>query len=539
MSKETIEKTLKELDEILVKDYNTFAPIGLAVGVVVDGKLVYSRGFGMANVAAGKPVTADTNFRIGSISKTFTAIGIMQLYEQGKLKLDDPVNKHLTSYQVLHKDPNAPAVTIRHMLTHQSGIGEAPELSFLLKETGGIAAKPEDPVVPLGEYYKGRLEPEIYPEEKWAYANHAFATLGQVIEDISGQKFEEYMLEHVFKPLGMDKTDYLLSERVRSELAQGYMVKKGKLVTIPYKRVIIGAAGSIFSSVNQMAKYVSALMNGGANENGRVLKRETLDLMFTGQLKLDPRIFNMGLAYFLLDHEYGGHQVAEHSGGWPGFISEMMVAPNDKVAVVVFTNGSSMSPYPVAANILARLLGLPELEKTLPVEGVLEAPYDWDRFAGFYGPKPGFLTNVRLWGSLGGEAEVFVKGNHLMVRGLMGPAGKGLPLYRVNNENPNMYKGFIVMDNVRMPINIKFLADETGKVFGAEANLAVQAVTLYKRPFKESTKFKAMLIAGGLGLMILNTISKCMRRHYRKHNQGGCCGICGKRMGKCNCGRHH
>jgi hypothetical protein len=214
----------------------------------------------------------------------------------------------------------------------------------------------------------------------------------------------------------------------------------------------------------------------------------------------------------------------------------MLVAPNDKVAVLVFTNGNSLAPYPVGVDILNRLLGLPEQAKTFPVAGVLEAPYDWGKFIGFYGPKPGILTNLRLWGSLGGEAEVFVKSNHLAVRGLIGPGTKGFILYRVSNDNPMMYKGFIEMDSARMPISVKFLDDADGKVFGLEANLGVQAATLYKRPFQQSTKFKAMVVGGTLAALILSMICKGMMRHRRKHHRWGMCGCCGKSTGKCSCG---
>ena len=96
----------------------------------------------------------------------------------------------------------------------------------ILKPVGGLGAKPEEPEVSLGEYYQGVLQPEVYPGEKWAYANHAYATLGQLVEDISGQPFGEYAIEHVFEPLGMHKSDYYLTERVQDDLANAYHVQE-------------------------------------------------------------------------------------------------------------------------------------------------------------------------------------------------------------------------------------------------------------------------------------------------------------------------
>jgi CubicO group peptidase (beta-lactamase class C family) len=495
------EKKIAGLDELIIRDFNKHTLPGLAVGVVQSGKLVYARGFGMANIEQEKPVTPDTVFRIGSISKTFTAVAIMQLMEQGKLHIDDPVNQHLKSHQVLHGDPGAPPVTIRHMLTHVSGIGEMRSLADLLAPVGGLGVKPEQPPVTQSEFYKGRLTPELYPGEKWAYANHAFNTLGQVVEDVSGVPFARYMLEHVFTPLGMDKSDFLLSERVRSELAQGYNWKQDHFKKVPYMRIEVPAAGSIFSSVNQMTLYTAALMNGGANSHGRILKPETLEQMFTSQLDMDERIFKMGLAYFLLTG-FGEHRVIEHSGGWDGFISEMLVAPDDKLAVIVFTNSGSMAPYPIADHILKYLLELPE-EQELPMPGLLEMPHQWPALCGFYGPKPGLLTNFRTWGMLGNEIEVYVKNNRLMARGLIGPSAKGLEIYRCDPKDPNLYRSILDLEGSKFALNMAFKTDEQGKVERIEANFLVIPLVLYKRPMQKSIRFRLTAIGSLLGSALL------------------------------------
>ena len=189
MSSKTVEDTLSGLDERVVAFINKFALSGMGVGVVQDGKLIYGKGFGLAEAKTKKPITTDTIFRIASISKTFTAIAVMQLWEQGKFKLDDPVNDYLKTYQVLHPDPFAPPVTIRHMLTHTSGIGEMRNMDDLIKGLivpGSHYKAYKKRVPPLDEYFNGLLMPDVHPDKKWAYANNAYATLGQLIEDISG-----------------------------------------------------------------------------------------------------------------------------------------------------------------------------------------------------------------------------------------------------------------------------------------------------------------------------------------------------------------
>jgi CubicO group peptidase (beta-lactamase class C family) len=507
MSEATIDNTIQSLDEIIIEKFNKYAPVGLAVGVVRDGQLVYARGFGMANIKKKLEVTPDTVFRIGSISKTFTTIGLMQLWEQGKFDLDDPVNPYLKTYKVLHSDPHAPSITFRHMLTHTSGIGETRTTWDLLKSLTGnleIAADPDESITPLSEFYHGLLRAETYPGFKWAYANHAYATLGQLIADISGQPFEEYMRDHVFKPLGMEKSDYLLTDRVRDDLAQGYNFKKGSFVPIPYKRVMIGAAGSIFSSVNEMAKYAAALMNGGENQYGRVIQSETLDMMMTPQLDNDIRVFNMGLTFWL--EKYGDHLVIEHGGGWPGFISSFRVAPKEKVAVMAFVNSSSMASDVIGKEIMYRLLGVPNPAEEFPPKGILKKPYLWEELTGFYGPLPGFRTNARIWMQFGGELEVFVnKQNQLAVRGLIGPAAKGIPVYRTDPEDDLLFTGSMKEGPLQgITIPMLFVRNEAGEI----DRILIQQNTLYKRPYQQSVKYRKNILLGILGGLALFFLGK-------------------------------
>src|SRR3989337_3129245 len=133
MSEETLDRVLAQADGLIIAAMNEHALAGLAVGIIHDGALVYAKGFGLADAKEQRPVTPDTVFRIGSISKTFTAIGLMQLWEQGKFQLDDQVNEYLRAFKVQHRDPQAPPVTFRHLLTHTAGIGEWRHISDLAR----------------------------------------------------------------------------------------------------------------------------------------------------------------------------------------------------------------------------------------------------------------------------------------------------------------------------------------------------------------------------------------------------------------------
>jgi hypothetical protein len=141
----------------------------------------------------------------------------------------------------------------------------------LFRPVIGLGAKPGKPALTPAEYYPKGLLTMVRPGIKWAYSNHAFNTLGQLVEDISGESFAEYMRRQVFEPLGMASTDYLLSERVREALAQGYNFSMGRLKPVDYLEITVRGAGSVFSTVEDMCRYVAALLGGGANERGRVL----------------------------------------------------------------------------------------------------------------------------------------------------------------------------------------------------------------------------------------------------------------------------
>ena len=341
MTREAVESVLERADELIVAAMNERTTAGLGVGVVNGSETLYAKGFGLADVERGSPVTPKTVFRIGSITKTMTAIGLMRLWERGRFDLDDPVNDYLRGYRVEHPDPAAPPVTFRHMLTHTSGIGELRKMTDLFRPMSGLGAKPYGPAPSPEEYYARGLRPSVYPGTKWVYTNHAYNVLGQLVEDISGAPFAGYMRENVFVPLGMQNTDYLRSERVREGLAQGYNFSRGRLKPVKYTEIVVRGAGSVFSSVDDMCRYVAALLRGGANEHGRVLEPETLSPMMEPHYRLDERLPAMGLA-FLLD-AFDGHLMAGHDGGWPGFLSSMLLCPEEELGVVVFVNASSLA----------------------------------------------------------------------------------------------------------------------------------------------------------------------------------------------------
>jgi len=181
--------------------------VGLAVGVVRNGSLELFHGHGLADIASKTPITQDTVFRIGSITKTFTAIAVMQLWEQGLVDLDAPANDYLCAYKLVPAKPSFRPATLRHLLTHTAGIPEVVYAADLLHPGWGpFDARPAvhsvragEPLPSLADYYRGGLRLVVEPGSAFAYSNHGFATLGQIVEDVSGMPLERYFREQLFQ----------------------------------------------------------------------------------------------------------------------------------------------------------------------------------------------------------------------------------------------------------------------------------------------------------------------------------------------------
>ena len=201
--------------------------VGMALGVIRNGGLDFFHGHGVADIASNTPITEDTIFRIASITKTFTAIAVMQLWEEGLIDLDAPVNDSLRAYRLVPaKDGWRPA-TVRHLLTHTAGLPETIHPWDALRPDWGESVPVGRQLPSLAQFYGGRLRVRAQPGTRFVYGNHGPATLGQLVEDVSGTPLARYFREHIFQPLGMTDTDLLRSEHVKSRLATGYEFRSG------------------------------------------------------------------------------------------------------------------------------------------------------------------------------------------------------------------------------------------------------------------------------------------------------------------------
>ena len=334
--------------------------------LVVDGdRVLLDKGYGMADLEWGIANAPDVKFRLGSLTKQFTATLVLLLQQDGKLKIDDPVSKYL---------PDAPKawekITLANLLGHTSGIP-----SFTnFKEFGVWRMSPHTTEEELALFRDKPLDFE--PGSKFVYSNSNYEVLGAVIEKVSGKKYGDLLRERIFEPLGMKDSGLDTDELILPKRAQGYMPGKGGLVLARSESMTVPwAAGSIYSTTGDLLKWEHGLFGG------KVLSADSLKLMTT------PGKGNYGLGVGVADK--GSLKVVSHNGGIEGFNTYLAYAPERRIAVVVLSNVNGMAPDMMGDKLLDVVLGKPvvlanEL-KAIPI-----AKDELAKFVGIYDLAPTF-----------------------------------------------------------------------------------------------------------------------------------------------------
>jgi CubicO group peptidase (beta-lactamase class C family) len=496
--------------------------VGLALGVIRNGALEFFSGHGYADIASKTPITPDTVFRIGSITKTVTAIAVMQLWEQGLVNLDAPANDYLRAYKLIPATPGFRPATVRHLLAHTAGIPEVVHTADLLHPNWGpFDSRPAvhsvmvgEPLPSLAEYYRGGLRLVVEPGSAFAYSNHGFATLGQIVEDVSGTPLARYFRERIFGPLGMEHTDILRSDGVASRLATGYVLGRYGATVAPDREWLTVGATNIYSTTRDLARYVAALLGGGANEHGSMLRPETLATMFDMHYQTDPRLPGMGLGFFR--HDADGRHIVGHDGILPGFHSTLFAAPADGVGLIAFTNGSSgaMEWMPSElGRLLHELLDIPEPA----VRGdVPHHPEIWNEICGTY-RLPARIADLRGRVLMGGGVKVFVRGGRLMLRVLTPiPAlYRGVPLYPDDETDPYVFR--LDLSAFGMPaVRLVFAHDEEDSTKLVHTDLGSQPISFHRRSATE--RFSPWLWRAVPAVVVTAAAMELRRRARVRHH---------------------
>jgi CubicO group peptidase (beta-lactamase class C family) len=338
---------------------------GLSLAVVKDGKLIYAKGFGARNLKISLQATPDTLYGIGSCVKSFTALAIMQLQEQGKLKVDDPVSRYLPRFKIGNK--RSP-ILIHHLLTHSSGI---PDLCAVDVEINRFLEGDEKwvPFSTLDDMMRfingAKDEVAAEPGKRFFYLNEGYVLLGLIIEKATRMHYEDYIKEKILKPLKMNRSDFPNENLERdADVATLYFVqrKENTLVATPsvLPLKLEYAAGGLMSSVKELANYLIAYMNGGVFDGTRVLGSDLLEEMYKPRISVHSSFYGKrGYGYgWLADEDFFGHRSVGHAGSTLVSNANLLFVPDMKMGVAVASNnGAADSVHMIAPFVLALLMG--------------------------------------------------------------------------------------------------------------------------------------------------------------------------------------
>jgi D-alanyl-D-alanine carboxypeptidase len=327
---------------LLAETYPDDGP-GAAIIVSRKGEVLYRGARGMADLELGVPLSTDNVFRIASVTKQYTAVAVLALAEEGKLRLEDPIGRFLPDYPT-------PDVTIHQLLNHTSGIRNytgIPEYfaSFVRQDvtTSELIA------------FFAAEEPVSKPGETWAYNNSGYVLLAAIIEKVTGKSWEEYLAERFFRPRGLNRTGAFPDSMILPGRAGGYQYLEGKWINAPFVSVTQPhAAGAILSTIDELDRWQQALHRGELLSQA-MYQRMTTPVPPAAGFSGDP------YGYGLFVGDLRGRQILYHDGGIPGFAAYASWQPEESLSVVILANHNnpSVGPRHLGPRLAALALGDP------------------------------------------------------------------------------------------------------------------------------------------------------------------------------------
>ena len=350
----SLPKELKGLDEFVEMRMKEWNVPGIAIAVVRDSQVVLTKGYGWANVEEKQRVDAGTLFAIGSSSKAFTATGVMQLVDEGKVDLDEPVITYVPNLR-LYNDELTNNLTVRDLLCHRSGLPRHDVAWY------GSGSTREELIAKMAY-----LEPNAQLRETWQYQNFMFMAAGYLIEQVTGQSWEAYTQKHLFDPLQMSNSNFsVIDLQKTANRAWPYQEEEGEVKVMEYRNIdAIGPAGSINSNATEMANWLILQLNEGRFQGKQVISGTSLhethkpQMVMPGDMTTDEIFYSSyGLGWMITS--YRGHLRVEHGGNIDGFSASVCVMPRDGIGIVVLTNMNGTALTGVIRNyIVDKMLDL-------------------------------------------------------------------------------------------------------------------------------------------------------------------------------------
>ena len=328
---------------------------GLAIAIVDGGQVVYEHGFGVQSLKAKDPVTPRSLWHMASITKPFVATAVMQLVEKGRIDLDATIPTYLPYFAMA--DPRAKTITIRQLLTHTSGMPDVDDYEW---------DRPQYDDGALERYVRSLADQKLIfdPGERFQYSNIAYEILGDVVAKASGMTFEDYVDRSILEPLAMSDSTLLVKETDPALMTWGHELDgRGKPFpskVYPYNRMHTPSS-DLHSNVRDMSRWAIANLDGGQLDGARILERATREKMWTPAREIsspgpDVRRQAIGLSWFLGTHR--GHDIVSHGGGDTGYITDLVLIPEGRKAVVWMANVDYIGQPPLTGAALDAVLGL-------------------------------------------------------------------------------------------------------------------------------------------------------------------------------------
>lgn len=339
-----------KLDKLLYEAFKANGP-GATVLVARNGTVLYRKAVGLADLERNVPMKPEMVFRIGSITKQFTAVAILQLMEQGKLGLQDELTKYISDYPVKGRK-----ITIEQLLNHSSGIRSYTDMENFDEAMQAVDKTPAQ----LMEVFKN--EPfDFEPGTQWHYNNSGYVLLGMIIEKITGKTYGEYIESTLLKPLGMQTSLYGSNTKLIPNRATGYDPAKNGVQVASYLSMTLPyAAGSLMSTIDDLYKWNRAL------RSGKLLKPATLEKAYSGFVLPNGHDTHYGYGWFL--GELGGQKVIHHSGGINGYLSDALYIPESDLYVVALSNCTCNPPGDLVTRLAETVLGIQKEYKKIALD---------------------------------------------------------------------------------------------------------------------------------------------------------------------------
>jgi CubicO group peptidase (beta-lactamase class C family) len=363
-----------KVDKLLAAVYKP-TETGATALIARKGTVIYKKAFGMANLELNVPMQVDNVFRIGSITKQFTAVSILQLKEQGKLDLQDDIKKFIPDYPT-----HGYTITVEQLLNHTSGIKSYTNMN----EWDGQVQRKDFTPAALVDYFKNQPM-DFAPGTKWEYNNSGYVLLGFIIEKVSGKTYQQYIVDNIFKPLGMTNSYYGEDSPLIKNRVPGYDPGKDGVVNTNYLSMTQPyAAGSLLSTVDNLFKWHQGL------HAYKIVKKEILDKAFVASKLVNGKPTNYGYGWFLGNLQ--GSPTIEHGGGINGSLTNAIYLPNEDVFVTVFSNCTCKPPSEVSTKIAGLIINKPFGEqKEITLTGV-----DLNKYTGVYENEEGEQRVIRI-----------------------------------------------------------------------------------------------------------------------------------------------